>query len=314
MTRLIADIGGTNARFALVGADGLPAGERNLLVRDFPDLAAAAEAYLGGRRAEEAVIAVATPVERDQVSLTNSPWTFSVAALRERLGLRELAVINDFVAQALATPHLGPGELEPIGGGGAPTAGRAVGVIGPGTGLGVSALIPGKAGWTALPSEGGHASFAPGNAREAQVLEELRGRFGGAHVSNERVVSGQGLLNLAQALAAIDGRRCPAASPEDVAEGARAGGCPSCREAVGLFSAALGGAAGDLALMVGARGGVFVAGGVCLKLGPLFDRAAFRERFAAKGRLRPYLEAIPTWLVLRADTGLLGAARYRMPA
>jgi glucokinase len=313
MTRLIADIGGTNARFALVGADGLPAGERNLLVRDFPDLAAAAEAYLGGRRAKEAVIAVATPVESDRVSLTNSPWTFSVAALRERLGLRELAVINDFVAQALATPHLGPGELEPIGGGGAPTPGRAVGVIGPGTGLGVSALVPRETSWTALPSEGGHASFAPGNAREARVLEELRGRFGG-HVSNERVVSGQGLLNLAQALAAIDGRRCPAATPEDVTEEARAGGCPSCREAVGIFSAALGGAAGDLALLVGARGGVFVAGGVCQKLGPLFDRAAFRERFTAKGRLRPYLEAIPTWLVLRTDTGLLGAARYRMPA
>jgi glucokinase len=314
MTRLIADIGGTNARFALVGADGLPAGERHLLVRDFPDLAAAADAYLGGRRAEEAVIAVATPVESDRISFTNSPWTFSIAALRERLGFRELAVINDFVAQALATPHLGPGELEPIGGGGAPVPGRAVGVIGPGTGLGVSALIPGKAGWTELPSEGGHASFAPGNAREARVLEELRGRFGSGHVSNERVVSGQGLLNLAQALAAIDGRRCPAATPEDVTEGARAGGCPSCREAIELFSATLGAAAGDLALLVGARGGVFVAGGVCQKLGPLFDRAAFRERFAAKGRLRPYLEAIPTWLVLRADTGLLGAARYRMPA
>jgi glucokinase len=311
MTRLIADIGGTNARFALVGSDGLPADERHLLVRDHPDPASAIDAYLDGRRVEEAVIAVATPVESDAVSFTNSPWAFSIAALRERLGLRELAVINDFVAQALAMPHLAADELEAIGGG-APTPGRAAGVVGPGTGLGVSALVPGRAGWTALPSEGGHVSLAPGTAREGRVLEALRGRFG--HVSNERVLSGQGLLNLAQALAELDGRGCPAATPEEVTDLARAGGCPSCREAIVVFSAMLGGAAGDLALTVGARGGVFVAGGVCLRLGPLFDRRAFRERFASKGRMRPYLEAIPTWLVLRADTGLLGAAHHQIQA
>ena len=218
MTRLIADIGGTNARFALVEGAGSVADERHLLVRDYPDPASAIEAYLGGRRVDEAVIAVATPVESDEIGFTNSPWTFSIQGLQQRLGLRQLAVINDFVAQALAMPHLAKDEVELMGGG-APAPGRAVGVMGAGTGLGVSALIPGKVGWTALPTEGGHVSFAPGNEREDRVLATLRARLG--HVSNERLLSGQGLLNLAQALATLDGAPLEAATPEEVTEAAR---------------------------------------------------------------------------------------------
>ena len=309
MTRLIADIGGTNARFALVQPGGPVQDERHLLVREFPDPAAAIEAYLGGRQATEAVIAVATPVEGDEIGFTNSPWLFSIEGLRARLGLHRLAVINDFVAQALAMPHLAPAEIRLMGGGPA-APGRAVGVLGAGTGLGVSALVPGKAGWTALPTEGGHVSFAPGNEREDRVLATLRTRLG--HVSNERLLSGQGLLNLAQALASLDGGLAEAATPEEVTEAARQGTCAACVEAVALFSTLLGAAAGDLALTVGARGGVFVAGGVCLRLGPLFDQAAFRRRFVDKGRMRKYLEPIPTWLVLRGDTGLAGAAHYRL--
>lgn len=309
MTRLIADIGGTNARFALVEPAGALHDERTLRVRDFPDPGSAIEAYLGDRRAEEAVIAVATPVETEEIGFTNSPWRFTRAGLKAQLGLRELAVINDFAAQALAMPHLAPAELELLGGG--PVApGRAAGVIGAGTGLGVSALVPGKAGWTALPTEGGHVSFAPGNEREDRVLAVLRGRLG--HVSNERLLSGQGLLNLAQSLAAIDGRITEAGTAEEVTEAARRGSCAACVEAVTLFSTLLGSAAGDLALTVGARGGVYVAGGVCLRLGALFDRAAFRRRFVDKGRMRAYLEPIPTWLVLRGDTGLIGASHYRL--
>jgi glucokinase len=311
MVRLIADIGGTNARFALAEPGGLPAEERTLLVRDFPDPASAIEAYLAGRRVAEAVLAVATPVESDAIRFTNSPWSFSITGLRARLGLERLFVINDFVAQALAMPHLEPADLEPLGGG-SPVPERAVGVLGPGTGLGVSALIPGKIGWTALPTEGGHVSLAPSNARERDLLVVLGHRFG--HVSNERVLSGQGLLNLAQAVAELDGHACAAGTPEEVTEAARSGSCPACREAVVLFSGLLGSAAGDLALVVGAKGGVFVAGGVCLRLGPLFDRVAFRQRFESKGRMRAYLEPIPAWLVLRPDTGLQGAAQYRPPA
>ena len=309
MTRLIGDIGGTNARFALVEGNGAVRDERYLLVRDYPDLAAAAEAFLGGARVDEAVIAVATPVERDEIRFTNSPWQFSITSLKARLGVRALAVINDFVAQALAMPQLAREELEPIGDGVA-APGRAVGVLGAGTGLGVSALVPGKLGWTALPTEGGHVSFAPGNEREDKVLSVLRARLG--HVSNERLLSGQGLLNLAQSLAEIDGRITPAGTAEEVTEAARRAACPACVEAVALFSTLLGAAAGDLALTIGARGGIYVAGGVCLRLGDLFDRAAFRRRFLDKGRMRAFLEPIPTWLVKRGDTGLIGAAHYRL--
>lgn len=308
MHRLIADIGGTNARFALAEPGGPPTDERTLAVRDHAGPADAAEAYLAGRRVEEAVIAVATPVEGDAVRLTNSPWAFSVAGLRDRLGLKRLDVINDFVAQALAMPHLAPEELEALGGG-APAPGRAVGVLGPGTGLGVSALIPGpRGGWTALPTEGGHVSWAPGDERERALLAVLAARFG--HVSSERVLSGQGLLNLAHGLAELDGRGCAAATPEDVTDAARAGACPACVEAARLFGALLGSAAGDLALILGARGGVYVAGGVPLRMGPLLDRQAFRRRFEAKGRMRAYLEPIPAWLVARGDTGLIGAAHH----
>lgn len=308
MRRLIADIGGTNARFALAETGGLPEDEQTLQVADYADMALAIETYLAGRRVEAAVMAVATPVESDLIRFTNSPWTFSIEGLRTRLGLSQLDIINDFAAQALAMPHLAPAELEQIGGG-APTPGRAIGVLGPGTGLGVSSLVPGKVGWTALPGEGGHVTFAPASEREWSLKQALDRRFG--HVSNERLLSGQGLLNLAHALAELDGGTCAAATPRDVTDAARAGSCAACVEAVALFSAILGSAAGDLALITGARGGVFVAGGICLRMGELFDRAAFRRRFEAKGRMRVFLEPIPVWLVLRGDTGLMGAAHYR---
>jgi glucokinase len=308
--RLLADIGGTNARFALAEPDGQPVEERHLLVRDFAEPSDAIEAYLGDRKVTEAVIAVATPIERDEVRFTNSHWSFSIAAMRRRHGFEQLAVINDFVAQALAMPHLAAHEVEQMGGG-AGISGRPIGVLGPGTGLGVAVLVPSRGGWTAFPTEGGHMSFAPVDAREEAVLDHLRRRFG--HVSNERILSGQGLLNLAQALAAVDGQVCPSSSPEEVSAAAADGLCPSCREAVAMFSATLGGAAGNLALAYGAQGGVFLAGGICVRLGPLFDCAAFRHRFDDKGRMRHYVEPIPIWLVLRRDTGLIGAAHYRAP-
>ena len=309
MRRLIADIGGTNARFALVDNDGLPAEARTLPVAGYPGLVEAAQAYLAGRRVEEAVVAVATPVEGDAVSFTNAPWSFSVREAQARLDLVRFAVINDFVAQALAVAHLRPGEREQIGGG-EPLAGRPVGVFGPGTGLGVSMLVEIAGRHAAFPTEGGHVSLAPRTPRERALLDRLEARFG--HVSNERVLSGPGLLNTARALAELDGRPLEADTPEGVTRGALDGTCPACGEAVALFSALLGAAAGDLALCYGARGGVFLAGGLCLSLGALFDRRAFRARFEDKGRMRSYLAPIPAYLVSRQDTGLLGVARYRL--
>jgi glucokinase len=306
MRRLIADVGGTNARFALVSPGGEPTDERTLAVAGHPGLVEAARAYLAGRSVDEAVIAVATPIETDEVRFTNSPWRFKVSELGRKLGLARCAVINDFVAQALAVPHLAADDLERLRPG-EPQPDRPIGVIGPGTGLGVAALVPFAGRWLPLATEGGHTSLAPGNARELAVLRHLSGHF--PHVSKERLVSGPGLVTLAQSLAAIDGATCAATRPDEVARLA-AGACPFCREATQIFSALLGAAAGDLALTLGARGGIYVCGGVCPRLGPLFDRAAFVDRFLDKGRMRSYLEPIPVWLVRRGDTGLLGAARH----
>ncbi len=307
MTRLVADIGGTNARFALAEAGGDPFDERTLAVADHSGLAEAARAYLGGRQVEEAVLAVATPVEADEIRFTNSPWSFSIRELGRALGTGRLAVINDFVAQALSIPHLALRDLEVLHHG-EPLPDRPVGVIGPGTGLGVAGLIPLRGRWHAISTEGGHTSLAPGNARELALLGRISGHF--PHVSKERLISGPGLLTIVRGLAELEGVGNPAGRPEDVAELARAGASPLCSEAIEIFSAQLGAAAGDLALTYGARGGVYICGGLCLSLGPLFDRARFVERFLAKGRMRSYLAPVPVWLVHRTGTGLLGAARH----
>lgn len=265
----------------------------------------AARAYLGERKVATGVFAVATPVEADRVKLTNSPWAFSIEATREALGLARLEVINDFVAQALAMPELRESERTALGGG-APVKERPIAVIGAGTGLGVAALLPAANGWRPVPSEGGHVSFAPHDELEAAVLARLWQRFG--QVSNERVLAGPGLVNFTRALAEIAGESLPELEPRDVVARARDGTCRFSIEAVHRYPRLLGAAAGDLALTFLARGGVYVAGGVALAMGDLFDAGRFREGFIAKGRFAPYLEQIPTWLVTRTDTGLLGAA------
>ena len=304
--RLIADIGGTNARFALFTSEGGIDDVRVLPTADYDGPASAARAYLDGRAIEEAILAVATPVEADEVRLTNCPWHFSIKATGEEIGAARIAAINDFVAQALALPHLQPGDVVKIGPG-EPARERTMVAMGPGTGLGVAVLLPLAGGCVPLPTEGGHASFAPNDAREIEVLRLLSGRFG--HVSTERLVSGPGLLTLAEALAALDGRAIEARTPAEVTDRARRG-CSHCAEAVTRFAALLGSAAGDSALAHGATGGVYLCGGVMLALGDLFDRNAFRARFEAKGRFDAYLRAIPTWIVTHPHAGLLGAAHH----
>jgi len=311
MQRLIADIGGTNARFALVDDAGRLIEEQRLRVADFAGPAAAAKHVLAGRAVEEAVLAVATPVETDEVGFTNSPWRFRISALPGAIGVERVAVINDFVAQALALPHLadadlvkiGPGEIDPE---------RPKGAIGPGTGLGVAGLVPFGGRWRPLPSEGGHTSFAPNDRRECAILAHLLDEH--AHVSDERLISGPGLVTLARAIAGLDGLDFAATTPEEVARRAKAGSCPASKEAVWRLSGMLGSAAGDLALTLGALGGIYVCGGVCLELGALFDHDHFRARFETKGRLKPYLAAIPTYLVTNPRTGLIGAAHHRIEA
>ncbi|MGK9170105.1 glucokinase [Inquilinus limosus] len=302
---LIADLGGTNARFALADSSGTR-DTKILHAADYPTLADAAHAYLNMVRPaavpRQAAIDVASPVTGDRVQLTNAAWSFSIAALKSDLGLERLEVINDFTAVALAVPYLDEADRSQIGGG-APVAEAPIGVLGPGTGLGVSGLVPSAGRWAALAGEGGHVTMAAATEREAAVLDRLRHRF--QHVSAERVLSGMGLVNLYETLSQLDGVDPAARDAAAVTEGARTGD-PHCAEAVSMFASMLGTIAGNLALTLGSRGGVYIAGGIVPKLGPLFDQALFRQRFEAKGRLRSFVVGIPTYLVTHPLPAFIG--------
>jgi glucokinase len=308
--RLLADIGGTNARFALAAPDGGPYGVTVLPSERFTGLAEAAEAYLAdigsGARPVRAAVAVASPITGDQVTLTNRQWSFSIEALRNRLGLERLSVVNDFTAIARAIPYLEAGDRVAVGGGAAaPDA--PVAVLGPGTGLGVSGLVPDRAGgWLPLSTEGGHVTLPATDAREMAVIDWLRGRY--EHVSAERALSGPGLVNLHEALARIAGRDAEALEPAEITARALLGNDPLCADAVALFCAFLGTVAGNLALSLGARGGVWIAGGIVPRIGDAFARSPFRARFEAKGRFTDYMKAIPTWVITHKYPAFPGLA------
>lgn len=305
---LIGDVGATNARFALVEADGTTTAARVYALNDYPSVIEAIAAYLAeeepSARPGQAVLAVASPITGDQVTLTNHPWTFSIETVRKHFGLRRFRVVNDFAANALAIPHLADGDRLQIGAG-APVADSPIAVIGPGTGLGVSALMPMPGGWAPIEGEGGHVTMAPADAEESAVLERMRGRYD--HVSAERLLSGPGLVNLYNVLcelAAVPASPFTApqiTDPRVWDEDART------RDATAMFCRMLGTVAGNLALTLGARGGVYIAGGIIPRLGAAFAQSGFRTRFEAKGRFRSYLAAIPTYVILRPLPALLGA-------
>lgn len=307
---LVADIGGTHARFALVGADGEAVNPVVLRCADYEGPAPAIKAYLadqgGGAAPRHGAFAVASVIDGDRIELTNSPWRFSIDATRRALGLARLEVVNDFTAVALSVRHLKPEHLAAVGGGAA-RLGSPVAVLGPGTGLGVSALIPSAGGaWTALDTEGGHVTMAAANEREARILERLRGQFD--HVSAERVLSGQGLVNLYQAIAALSGHQAVFSTPDVISKRGLDGSCPISREAVETFFAMMGTVAGNLALSLGAKGGVYIAGGILPRMADAFRLSAFRTRFEAHGRFQPYLAAIPTWLITHPLPAFIGLA------
>ena len=321
---LLGDIGATNARFALLDGTGMIGHIRVLACADHAGLAEAAEAYLKQAGAEEAggtggeahrlraaAIDVAGPVAGDQVALTNHPWSFSQAALKARLGVERLLIVNDFAAVAAAAPHLGMSELGWLGGGTAPPTIYApeetIGVIGPGSGLGVGCILPvGEGRWMALAGEGGHVSLPPATAREGQVWEAMRQRFG--HVSAERALSGPGIVNLYTILAELDGAVPRPLSPAEVTEGALDRHEPHCRLALEMFADILGTVAADLALTLGARGGIYIAGGIVPRLAADFPAARFRARFEDKGRLSHFLIDIPTFVIRHPFPAFVGLA------
>ena len=312
--RVLGDVGGTNARFAWQAGDGAPL-EHVVAVPTaaHPTLASALADYLHGigkAAPPWCSIGIANPIAGDQIRMTNSHWSFSIEAVRLELGFERFVVINDFTALALAIPDLQPDELRQLGGGPV-VAGAPLALIGPGTGLGVSGLVPStEAGrWIALQGEGGHVTLAPTSAREATVLAVLRARYG--HASAERAVSGQGLEALHAALRAVDGLpRGDALSAADISERGLAGADPTCAEALDLFCAFLGNVAGNLALTLGARAGVYIGGGIVPRLGAAFATSRFRACFEDKGRMRDYLTPIPVFVIhAEVSPALLGAAR-----
>jgi glucokinase len=310
--RLMGDVGGTNARFAVQESPGAPPTQVvTYPVVDYPNFDDCLEAYvaqLTGARPRQAAVGIANPIVGDHVKMTNFHWAFSIEAVRQRLGFDRLLLINDFTALALSLPSLQPEHLRRIGGGGEADPKGAIGLLGPGTGLGVSGLLHDSAGHVVpLGGEGGHVSLASDNAREDAVIAVLRRRFG--HASAERALQGQGLVSMYEALCEIDGVAAASLDPSGVTAAAMVGSDARCVEVVELFFAFLGSVAGNLALTLGARGGVYVGGGIVPRLGAWIDRSSFRERFIAKGRFRGYLDGIPTWLI-QAETSpaLIGAA------
>ena len=306
---LAGDVGATNARFGLVSPDGAILHSSTFPDADFATIGDAIRAYLAQPGSWGAprmgCIAIAAPVAGDEIRMTNHPWSFSVAALRAELGFERLEVINDFTAVALALPRLTPADRTQIGGG-VPVAGRPVGVFGPGSGLGVSGLVPAGSRWLPLTGEGGHVTMAAVTERENGVLQWMRRHFD--HVSAERCLSGPGLVNLYNALAALDGVPAAPYTAAQITDPATMARDPLCREAMAMFCAMLGTIAGDLALTLGAQGGVYIAGGIVPRLGAHFADSGFRARFEAKGRLSPYLAAIPTYVVTHPLPAFLGCA------
>lgn len=303
---LLADIGGTNARFAVLEGSKV-AMVTHLAVGDHATFHAALDAYLGSLAdagtIHAAIIAVAGAVQNGRCLLTNSSWVIDAAELPAAYGFSAARLINDFEAVAWALPRISAGELRAIGGG-RPVAGTPLVAVGPGTGLGVAVNIPYAAGHIVLPGEGGHVTMAASSAHEDAVIEHLRRRFG--HVSAERVLSGRGLENLYQALAAVDGHTLPDRRAPEIAHAGVDGSCATSRAAIDMFCAMLGTIAGNLALTLGAKGGIYIAGGILRQIPDYLAGSQFRTRFEDKGRFHSYLAPIPTYLVLEDDVAFLG--------
>lgn len=310
---LIADIGGTNARFALTDlASPTPALMQcqSLSSAEFASLQHAAEHYLAGVgvRPRRAAIAVASPADRDEIRLTNRAWSFSRKELQRLLDFDELRVINDFGAVAWAVPALQPSDRTTLHGQTNEPLRGPITVLGPGTGLGVAMLVGGEEqGWQVVETEGGHISFAPIGEEEQAIARWLTSHFG--RTSNERVLCGAGLAHIDAVLRGVDSDERPPKlrEPAEIVAAALEGHDVASRRALARFCAVLGSVAGDAALIQGART-VVIAGGMVPRFIPFLRSSAFREKFLAKGRLAAYLESVAIHVITHPNPGLLGAA------
>lgn len=304
---LLADIGGTNARFSLMERGEIGPIE-HLMVSDFSSVGDAIAAFLAHRGSGlpgAAVLGVAGPVENNRCIFTNSPWVVDGDELQHKFGLRTARLLNDFEALAWSLPVLQPSDLFSIGGQ-RPLAGAPMLVVGPGTGFGAACFFPGVP--FAAVTEAGHATLPASSEREERVIAHLRQRF--EHVSVERALSGSGLANLYQALAAIDGVAVRDRDPSAITRAALEGNCDVSRAALDMFCSLLGSVAGNLALTFCARGGVHIAGGIVPHFADYLAGSEFRKRFEHKGRFESYLKTIPTSIILHPDGTFIGLKAF----
>ena len=310
MTRSLAvDLGGTHVRFRLL-EDGARTAPVQIVeasgVESFEDAVEQWRERTGVRARLEVIgIAAAGPVAGRRVQITNLDWVLDARAIERSCNARRCRFVNDVAAVAWALPRLGREDLRTLAAG-SPDYGTARAVIAPGTGLGVSGLVPAAAeGFAAIEGEGGHRTLAAQNHREWAIVTALTDRFG--HASAERALSGPGIEAIWKALASLHDARCDQdRSAAEIAHDAFTGASPTAQQTIAAFTGFLGSVAGDLALTLGARGGVYIAGGIVPAWGDRFDAARFLDRFRAKGRFRNYLGAIPVHVVTHPYPGLLG--------
>lgn len=309
---LLADIGSTYARFALEVSKGEFQYIKSLPCADYKDFYLAIRDYLDGLpniHIEHAAVAIANPVDGDLISMTNYHWHFSIEEMRQKLELSTLLIVNDFTALAMALPRLGKDDVQQIGGGEIRKE-SVKGLLGSGSGLGVSGLIPAGDGWISLGSEGGHTSFSPRNEREIQILQ-YAWKFH-EHVSFERLVSGPGLELIYQALLDFAGEKSPLKSAHlsapEITQKALEKNDKHCVEALDIFCSLMGTAAANLAVTLGAKGGIYIGGGIVPKLGDYFEHSNFRTRFEEKGRFSSYVTTIPTFVIVADHATFIGAS------
>lgn len=308
---LVGDVGGTNARLALVDAQGRIRHPKTYAASEYaalPDVIAEyLESTTGRRRPDRAVIAVAGPVVDGEIEFTNLDWRLSEGELIGTFEFQEARLVNDFAAQALAAPVLDPDDLRILGPELKGAENTPIVVAGAGTGFGVSILLRTERGDIPVSSEGGHAAFAPVDGVEAAVWASLRRTFG--RVSIERLLSGPGLYALYRGLADVRGAQVTLSDEKAVLAAGQMGRDPLAEETLDRFCEILGSVAGDLALTCGARGGVYISGGIGPRMADRLASGGFRKRFEDKGRLSDYVQDIPTYLIIHPYAALVGAAR-----
>ena len=310
MLSVVADVGGTNIRLAVCcNKTGKLSQVRNFACVEFLTLDAALFQYFStlSESVSSLCLAIACPVEGDHIAMTNLSWQFSQQALKTKLQLTNLFVINDYTGISLAVPFLKPSDKVKIGGGETETNG-VIAVFGPGTGLGVSHLIHINNKWISLDGEGGHTSFASNSREQADILLLLQEQFG--HVSAERLLSGQGLVNIYHAICRLEGKQVEFHEAKQVTKAGLNSDCQLATRSLTIFCEMMGAFAGNLALTLSCSGGVYIAGGIVPRFIEFFEKSEFRDFFESKGRFREQLTNIPTYVITHENPGLIGATVY----